>query len=375
MDEQRLVTAARLPDGRVDVRIAGRWQLARGLASPDEVVHAIDGPPLATRVLFDATGLVAWDSTLLVLVERLVAHCRKRAVAVDTSSLPDGLRRLLALSEATPAQRPPAAPPRAPWLARLGTRAIDAWHAGARRIAFIGEVAFSLARLVTRRARVRSVDLVAELEDAGARSLSIVALVSFLLGIIIAFVAYTTLQKFGADLYVADTVTIGMVREMGPIMTAVVMAGRSGSAYAAHIGTMKVTQEVDALTTMALPPSEFLVLPRVLALSLMMPLLAVYADFIAIGSGALLSMANGQSAIKYMHESATAIKLPMFWISFVKTFVFGAVVAVSGCSHGLRVRKGAAAVGEAATETVVSCIVWIIVIDGVFAVILDILKL
>jgi phospholipid/cholesterol/gamma-HCH transport system permease protein len=239
----------------------------------------------------------------------------------------------------------------------------------------MGEVAFSLARFFSHRARVRRIDLYAELQDAGARSLSIVAVVSFLLGVIVSFVASVTLRRFGADLYVADTVTIGMVREMGPIMTAVVMSGRSGSAYAASIGTMKVTQEVDALTTMALPPSDFLVLPRVLALSLMMPLLTVYSDFIAIGSGSLIVLLNGKNIVEYLHEVGSAIKLPMFWVSFIKSVVFGVVVAVSGCAHGLRVSKGAAAVGEAATATVVTCIVWIIAIDGVFAVVLYVLKL
>jgi phospholipid/cholesterol/gamma-HCH transport system permease protein len=158
-------------------------------------------------------------------------------------------------------------------------------------------------------------------------------------------------------------------------MTAVVMAGRSGSAYAAQIGTMKVTQEVDALTTMALPPNDFLVLPRVLALSLMMPLLTVYADFIAIGSGGLVVLANGESVVKYMHEASTAITLSLFWVSFLKSTVFGAVVAMSGCMHGLRAKSGAAAVGDAATATVVTSIVWIIALDGVFAVLLNILKI
>jgi phospholipid/cholesterol/gamma-HCH transport system permease protein len=281
----------------------------------------------------------------------------------------------LTLSEATPAQRPPPPPPRPPPLARLGTRGIERWNDFLSLLAFMGEVAFSLGRLFARRARVRNVDLFVELEEAGARSLSIVAVVSFLLGVIVAFVALVTLQRFAATLYVADAVTIGMVRELGPIMTAVVMAGRSGSAYAAQLGTMKVTQEVDALTTMALPPSDFLVLPRVLALSLMMPLLTVYSDFIAIGSGGLIVLANGESLIKYMHEAAGAIKISMFWISVLKSLVFGAVVAMSGCLHGLRAQKGAAAVGDAATATVVTSVVWIIAIDGVFAVILDILKL
>jgi phospholipid/cholesterol/gamma-HCH transport system permease protein len=369
------VSVARLPDASVRVRVAGHWDLHRGLAVPEEVVHAIDGPPHATRLTFDTTELEAWDTSLLVLVEQVIAHCRERGVAVDTSGLPAGLRRLLALSEATPGQRPPPLPSRPPLLARIGNRAVERWHEFVRFLAFTGELSYSLARFVTHRARVRMIDVVGEVEAAGPRSLSIVAVVNFLLGVILAFVAQVTFQRFGATIYVADAVTIGMVRELGPIMTAVVMAGRSGSAYAAQLGTMKVTQEVDALTTMALPPSDFLVLPRVLALSLMMPLLTVYADFVGIGAGALVVLLSGGSVGQYFHEASTSIKLSLFEVCFVKTIVFGAIVAISGCMHGLRASKGAAAVGDAATATVVSSVVWIIVIDGVFAVILYVVKL
>jgi phospholipid/cholesterol/gamma-HCH transport system permease protein len=375
MAAQGDVSVARLPDASVRVRLAGRWHLRRGLAVPDDVVHAINGPPVAARLIFDATALATWDSSLLLLVDHLLVHCRARGVAVDTAGLPDGMRRLLALSQATQAQRPPPPAPPPPPLARLGTRAIDRWHGFESFLSFMGELAFSLVRFVTHRARVRNIDVLGEIEDAGARSLSIVAVVSFLLGIIIAFVASVTLKRFGARLYVADAVTIGIVRELGPIMTAIVMAGRSGSAYAAQLGTMKVTQEVDALTTMALPPSDFLVLPRVLALSLMMPLLTVYGDFIAIGAGGLVVLLGGSSLIEYGHEVTTALKLSVFWISIIKSAVFGVIVAMSGCMHGLRAQKGAAAVGDAATATVVSSIVWIITIDGVFAVILYVLNL
>jgi phospholipid/cholesterol/gamma-HCH transport system permease protein len=357
------------------VRVAGRWALHGGLAVPEQVVHAIDGPPPATSLTFDATELAAWDTSLLVLVALIVARCRERGVTIDTSGLPASLRRLLALSETTAARRPPPLPARPRLLARIGNRALERWHETVRLLVFTGELSLSLARFVTHRARVRMIDVIGEIEAAGPKSLSIVAVVNFLLGVILAFVAQVTFQRFGATIYVADAVTIGMVRELGPIMTAVVMAGRSGSAYAAQLGTMTVTQEVDALTTMALPPSDFLVLPRVLALSLMMPLLTVYADFVAIGAGAFVVLLGGGSATQYFHEASTSIKLPLFAISFVKTMVFGAIVATSGCMHGLRATKGAAAVGDAATATVVSSIVWIIVIDGVFAVLLYVLKL
>jgi phospholipid/cholesterol/gamma-HCH transport system permease protein len=369
------VTVSRLPDATVLVQLAGQWRLGRGLPTPDNVDRAIAGPPRAARVAFDATGLTTWDSSLLLLVERVRELCRRYGVTADTSGLPEGLRRLLALSDAVPAQRPPPPPARLPPLARLGEHGLKRWDASVRLLSFLGELAFSLARFVTGRARVRKHDLFAEIEAAGAQSLSIVAIVSFLLGMILAFVGGVTLRPFGAAIYVANVVTVAMVRELGPVMTAILMAGRTGSAYAAQLGTMKVTQEIDALTTMALPPNDFLVLPRVLALSLMMPLLVVYADFVALVGGALVALGSGTSLLEYAHQARGAIALTTFVVGFAKSIVFGVIVAVSGCLEGLRATKGAAAVGDAATGAVVAAIVWIIASDGVFAVLLDILKI
>jgi phospholipid/cholesterol/gamma-HCH transport system permease protein len=369
------LTVGRLPDATVLVRVAGRWRMGGGLPVPDAIDSAIEQPPVARRLTFDATGLLAWDSSLLVLVERVLARCRQHGVAADTTGLPDGLRRLLALSEATPGQAPPPAPPRLSQLERLGTRGLDVVDSLLGLLRFLGELAFSLLRLVTGRARVRKLDLLAEIEAAGARSLSIVAVVSFLLGMILAFVGGVTLRPFGAKIYVANVVTIAMVRELGPVMTAIVMAGRTGSAYAAQLGTMKVTQEIDALTTMALPPADFLVLPRVLALSLMMPLLVVYSDFIALAGGALVSIGSGSSLMEYARQSKGSIALTTFFIGAAKSAVFGIIVAVCGCIQGLRATRSAAAVGDAATNAVVTSIVWIIAVDGVFAVVLDILNI
>ena len=366
---------SRLPDASVLVELAGQWRWGGGLPMPDAVDSAIAGPPLALRVAFDAGAVTGWDTSLLLLVERVRERCRRHGITADTSGLPEGLRRLLALSEAAPGQRPPRPPAPLPLLARLGTRGIDRWHSLFRLLSFLGDLAFSLGRFVTGRARLRKRDLLAEVEAAGARSLSIVAVVSFLLGLILAFVGGVTLRPFGASIYVANVVTIAMVRELGPVMTAIVMAGRTGSAYAAQLGTMKVTQEIDALTTMALPPTDFLVLPRVLALSLMMPLLVVYADFVAIGGGAVVAIGTGQGFVEYTRQARGAIALTTFAVGFAKSIVFGVIVAVSGCVEGLRANKSAAAVGDAATGAVVASIVWIIAVDGLFAVVLNILKI
>ena len=369
------ITVSRLNDASVIVRVAGRWRMDAGLPPSRSVDAAIEGPPVATRVAFDAGAVTSWDSALLVLAQRVLDRCRQYGIPADTTGLPEGVRRLLALSEIASGQGPPPvlAPP--PPLARLGARGRAAFDAFAQLLRFLGELAFSLVRLARGRARVRWVDVVAEIRAAGASSLPIVAIVCFLLGMILAFVADVTLQPFGARIYVANVVTIAMVRELGPVMTAIVMAGRTGSAYAAQLGTMKVTQEIDALTTMALPPIEFLVLPRVLALSLMMPLLAVYGDFIALAGGGLVATGTGSSVTEYSRQTAAAITLTTFVIGLFKSVVFGVVVAVCGCLQGLKANKSAAAVGDAATRAVVTSIVWIIALDGVFAVVLHILDI
>jgi phospholipid/cholesterol/gamma-HCH transport system permease protein len=272
-----------------------------------------------------------------------------------------------------PARPPQPATPPTSLVARVGTRAVERYQATLLVLRLVGELTFSLGRFLVGHARVRARDLLGELQVASVRSFPIVAVVSCLLGLILAFVANVTLRPFGASLYVANVVTVGMVRELGPIMTAIVIAGRNGSAYAAQLGTMKVTQEVDALVTMALPPSDFLVLPRVLALTLMMPLLVVYSDFIALAAGGFVAATAGGTIDTYAVQAKGAITLATFWIGFVKSIVFGVVVALCGCIAGLRASKSAAAVGEAATAAVVSSIVWIIAIDGVFALVLNVL--
>jgi phospholipid/cholesterol/gamma-HCH transport system permease protein len=371
MAEGGTITITRRPDATVVVNVAGSWRMEAGLPQSRALEGAIDGPPVAARVAFDAAAVTSWDSSLLVVARHVLEVCARRGIDVDMSGLPEGIRRLVALAQSAAGPRPEP-PSRRRFLERVGLRGFEHFDGFLQLLHFLGDVGISAARLVGRRARVRAADIVAEIQAAGAASLPIVAIVCFLLGMILAFVADVTLRPFGARLYVANVVTIAMVRELGPVMTAIVMAGRTGSAYAAQLGTMKVTQEIDALTTMALPPTEFLVLPRVLALSLMMPLLSVYADFIALIGGGLVAAGTGASLVVYERQTAASITLTTFAVSIGKSAVFGVIVAVCGCFAGLRASRSAAAVGEAATRAVVTSIVWIIAVDGVFAVILHV---
>jgi phospholipid/cholesterol/gamma-HCH transport system permease protein len=208
------------------------------------------------------------------------------------------------------------------------------------------------------------------IQECGAQALPIVTLISFLVGVILAFVGAIQLAQFGAQIYVADLVGIAMVRDMGAMMTGIIMAGRTGAAFAAQLGTMKVTQEIDAFTTMGFSALEFLVLPRMIALILMMPLLCVYSDLVGILGGAAVGIGMlDLSATTYFRETMHAINLTDFFGGVFKSAVYGVLIAISGCLRGLECGSSSSAVGDAATSAVVTGIVFIIATCGIFSVI------
>jgi phospholipid/cholesterol/gamma-HCH transport system permease protein len=325
----------------------------------------------ARRVVVDARDVSDWDSALVVFVDRIRSSCRQQQCAVDLAALPDGAKRLLTLADTRPVVAVPPPRRRPSLVPRLGEWVEGIGHEVLRFLAFVGDSVRATLRLFRGRARFRWVDLGNELQIAGVDAIPIVTVVGALLGMILGFVASVILERFGAAIYAADVVTIGIVRELGPIFTAIVMAGRTGSAYAAQLGTMRVTDEIEALTTMGLSPLEFLVLPRMIALSLMLPLLCVFADAVALISGAIVAISlTDIGPREYLVETRLAIPMSTFWIGLGKSAVFGVLVAVAGCAEGMRAGKSAAAVGEAATSAVVQSIIWIIAADGVAAVIL-----
>jgi phospholipid/cholesterol/gamma-HCH transport system permease protein len=224
------------------------------------------------------------------------------------------------------------------------------------------------------KARFQTVDLFLFMQQSGAQALPIITLLSFLVGVILAFIGAVQLQRFGAQIYVADLVGIAIVREMGAVMTGIIMAGRTGAAFASQIGTMKVTQEIDAFTTIGLSPHEFLVLPRVIALVLMMPLLCLYADFIGVLGGAVVGtgMLN-ISWTAYVRETTKAITLGDVFGGVFKSTVYGVLIALFGCLRGLQCGKSSSAVGDAATSAVVTGIVAVVAACGIFAVVFYVL--
>ncbi len=364
----------RAAGGVLVVRLAGAWRVQSSPPSPRVLEQALDAGPPAT-VRFDTEGLTAWDSALVSFLSRALAACARRGIAAERDALPAGVARLLALAEAVPEKADARGDALGPsWLSRTGLASVATAQAAQRALGFIGEAALALGRLARGRARFRGVDLWLELQQAGVAALPIVTLISFLVGTIMAFVGAVALAQFGATIYVANMVTVAMVREMGAMMTAVIMAGRTGSAYAAQLGTMNVSQEIDALVTMGLPPIDFLVLPRLLALSLMLPVLCVYSNFIGmLGGAAVAAGLMDLTLVQYWEQTKASIWLSDFFIGVGKSAAFGAIVALCGCLQGILAGRSAAAVGDAATRAVVTAIVTVIVADGIFSVVFHVL--
>jgi phospholipid/cholesterol/gamma-HCH transport system permease protein len=237
------------------------------------------------------------------------------------------------------------------------------------QIIFLGELAVALFRTLLRPAGLRLNDFLSVVEDSGAKALPIIGMLGFLIGLIMAFQGVVLMAQFGAEIYIADFVGMSVARELGPLITAIVVAGRTGSAFAAELGTMKVNEELDAFTTMGLDPVRFLVVPRVLAATLMTPLLAVFANLAGMAGGALVMRGIGFPFITYANRIMTAVSVGDLLGGLVKAFVFGLLISTAGCLCGLRTGEGASAVGYSATRAVVSSIVMIVIADGLFAVV------
>ena len=356
--------------GVLRLHLAGEWKLKSGLPTPAVVEKQLQSVGGFSRLALDASDLGDWDSGLLAFLVGIQELCREHKVDLDPGNLPEGARRLLALATAVPErQGARRAASRPGFLTLVGNESLTLWHSAGEMMGFIGEAMQAFGKLVTGRARFRLSDLVDIIYECGAAALPIVTLISFLVGLILAFVGAIQLQQFGAQIYVADLVGIAMAREMGALMTGIIMSGRTGAAFAAQLGTMQVNEEIDALTTFGLSPMEFLVLPRMIALILMMPLLAVYADLMGILGGGLVGVGLLKITVtQYINETLNAVHLLDFAVGIVKSAVFGVLVALSGCMRGIQCGRSASAVGLAATSAVVTSIVLIIITDGIFAV-------
>lgn len=354
------------------LRLTGDW-VARetGVRSPVEARHILDEAGEGT-LRVDAGSLGQWDSALIAFLKTL----REAAVArpspvlkIDESGVPDAARRLLALASAGAPEATRAEPPHRSLATRVGEAFFDARSNMMAVATLVGESALLGTAAFAHRTRTRAVDVLQLIRAAGPGALAIVAIVNALIGAIIAFVGAVELQRFGAGLYIADLVGIAIVRELAAIATAIVMAGRTGGAYAAQLATMQGNEEIDALNVLGIPVFDFLVLPRIAALVTMMPLLYLYGCALGLLGGWIVStMTLDLTSASFLEELRGAVAGRQFAIGMAKSIVFGALIAMAGCNIGLRAGRSAADVGNAATSAVVAGIVWIIALDAVFAV-------
>ncbi|MEO6027888.1 MAG: ABC transporter permease, partial [Candidatus Binatia bacterium] len=329
------IAVSRSDDGVLVVRLRGAWTLATGIPPVADVEKALLASPKPVRIAFDLREIGAWDSGLMSFVTRVGELAKARKIPIDEATLPDGLRRLLMLATRVPGQQARHEEEPQSRLARIGLFAIAAWDEARAMLEFVGLITLSFGRLLRGKARFRARDFWLLVQQTGADALPIVTLISFLVGTIFAFVGAVQLEKFGATIYVADLVGIAVVREMGAVMTAIVMAGRTGAAFAAQLGTMKVTQEIDALTTMGFSALDFLVLPRVIALCLMMPLLCLYADALGVLGGSLIGIGMLKLApFTYFQQTFHAVAISDLAGGVLKASVYGVLVALSGCLRG-----------------------------------------
>ena len=362
-----------LPDGRRVLALDGRLDANTVRAVWSDAHRALADAP-GKPVTVDAAKVDYCDGAGVALLIDLIAQ--ERAAPVEIANLKPAFELLL--KQFDPKRVAKDIDPevkRRPAIEEIGRAAAAVWKDIAEQITFIGELSAALFYALLRPHTVRWRDVWRVCERVGVDALPIVALISFLLGMILAFQSAVPMKRFGAEIFVADLIGLAMLRELGPLLTAILLAGRSGAAFAAEIGTMRVNQEVDAITTMGLDPVRFLVTPRVIAALLMTPLLVLFSMLLGLIGGAITMTSFSIPVVTFMKEVESAVSFTDFMAGFVKSFVFAILIAGIGCLRGLQTAAGASAVGESATRAVVSGIILLVVVDGIFAVAFYILNI
>jgi phospholipid/cholesterol/gamma-HCH transport system permease protein len=322
------------------------------------------------RLVVDAAEVSYCDGSGIALFFSLRLRGLRNQIPVDIRNLRPELVALLERFQAdTFDLRPPAPPPQTDVPTEVGHWAWHVWQDIFEQTAFIGELASWMLKTLVRPVNIRWNDFFLMVERTGANAIGIVALLGFLFGLILAFSGAISMQKFGVEVYVADLTAIALIRVLGPFLTAIIMAGRTGSSYAAELGTMKINNEIDALATMGLDPVRFLVVPRVLATTLVTPLLAVLANLSGLVGAAVVFLWMGFPLVTFTSHVQRVIDIQILMSGLVKAVVFGLLVGAVGCLRGLQTEMGPSAVGISTTRAVVSGIVLIVITEGLFAVI------
>ncbi|MGH7046139.1 MAG: ABC transporter permease [Stellaceae bacterium] len=363
--------------GAIVLTAAGEWLVASA-AELDQRLQALQ-VPAGKRVTIDLAAIDRIDTAGAWLLLRTERDLEGHGNTVELRNLRSSLAPLLAQVRAG-GMRPPVSHPRPVhhsligFVARIGAATIGVATRTYRIVGFVGLVLATTLRLLRHPGRLRLIALIAQMEQTGVDALAIVGLLSFLIGIVIAYQGADQLARFGAQIYTVDLLGVGILRELGVLMTAIIVAGRSGSAFTAQIGTMQVNEEIDALRTLGLDPVEVLVIPRLLGLLLSLPLLTIYADLMGLLGGCLMAWGVlGITIPQFVHELQTSLEPMEIWIGVLKAPFFAVIIATIGCYEGFQVSRSAESVGRLTTLSVVEAIFLVIVVDAIFSVFFSLL--
>lgn len=360
----------------LEVNFSGNWQLNSSLPSLKKLLSTFAEPHIM-ELRLSANELGLWDSSLLAFTTTLIRNAQLQHLTIDDTNLPSGIKNLTRLALASPpnteAQKKSS---RLSFLEHIGDIALSVPQIIQNIFTFLGEITLATKRLFIGKSDCTSANVWLCIQETSFEALPIVSLISMLVGLILAFVGVIQLRMFGAEIYVSSLVAIGMTRIMGAIMTGVILSGRTGAAYAATIGTMKVNEELDALTTLGIHTSDFLVIPRVIALTSMTPLLVVYADFMGMLGGFFVGVCVlGIEPLEYITFTRKGFSLQNLWVGIIHGAVFGIIIALTGCYQGLNCGKNASAVGLATTSAVVYSIVGIVIATACLTIIFNIFNI
>ena len=355
--------------GNVTITIVGRLDSASTSSIWQKAMDALEEAS-SKSVVVDTSGVDYCDGTGIGLLVELTLRQRKAGGELEITGLRTEFQRLMDMFDPAEFEKTQI---EKPYKARLpeevGRAAFTIWDNIRSQITFLGELIVALVSAVGNPRRVRWKDAFLIAETGGVNALPIIALISFLIGLIMAFQAAIPMRQFGAEIFVADLIALSTLRELGPLMTAIVMAGRTSAAFAAELGTMKVNEEIDAMSTMGLDPVRFLVVTRVLAILIMMPLLTIFANLLGIIGGSVVLLSLGYPLVTYVDRIIISASYGDLLGGLVKSLAFGLIVAGIGCSRGLQTKTGASAVGVSTTKAVVSGFILIIITDGIFSVV------
>lgn len=370
-ESRKAQVSAKLDGERMEVALEGVWRITE----PRPVWAGVLKGSHPKRVEVRVDAVERWDSSLLLFLFEVEQWCRATGAYFDGERLPEKIRTLLAQLSASHETSVPFDRTQS-FVEVVGTATADLWGKVREMVQFVGESVIGAVRIVKNPRKFRWRDCVDEMLQCGAMALPIVSLISFLTGVTLAYTGALVLRQYGGDIYVADLIGMAVCREMGAVMTAVVLAGRTGAAFAATLGNMKANEEIDALETLGISPVDFLVVPRLLALFVMMPLLTLYSDALGILGGMAVSLlVLNIPPAAYWVEMGTIVGIGDVSVGVIKAATFGLVVGLSGCLRGLQAERSAAGVGRAATSAVVTSILLIVVADAVFAVLFNVIGL